>query len=212
MTKNTKIKKLDKSKMRLTSFTKILRNGSTEKVAMVTIPFENILRIYAVYEYARMKDWSPESGLALSSLINFKDYDLDLTCLIINDYLRNWVLQMSHLKKNNQSVKFYFYDQEAINVAYFEMVQRKIFEGEPKYNFKKEVDAFQEMVDNLYEEDIADIIRNQMVQKSVSAYHLPKEKYQELMDKKVPGFVSCTGKLLGVRLIFLTFQELLTQK
>ena len=145
MTKNTKIKKLDKSKMRLTSFTKILRNGGTEKVAMVTIPFENILRIYAVYEYARMKDWSPESGLALSSLINFKDYDLDLTCLIINDYLRNWVLQMSHLKKNNQSVKFYFYDQEAINVAYFEMVQRKIFEGEPKYNFKKEVDAFQKM-------------------------------------------------------------------
>ena len=47
MTKNTKIKRLDKSKMRLTSFTKILRNGSTEKVAMVTIPFENILRIYA---------------------------------------------------------------------------------------------------------------------------------------------------------------------
>ena len=154
-----------------------------------------------MYEYARIKDWSPESGLALSSLINFKDYDLDLTCLIINDYLRTWFLHMSHLKKGNKSVKFYFYDQEAINVAYHELVQRKIFEGEPKYNFKKEVDAFQKMVDNLYEEDIADIIHNQMVQKSVSAHYTSKERYQEvqeLMNKKVPRFVSYKLDILSI--------------
>ena len=167
---------------------KLPSKSGSEKVNIVTISFEHILRIFAIYDYAKKKGWPAESALRLSSLKTFQDYQL--TCVVINEYLSCWVFQTSYLEEGNKGVKFFFYGPEEVESCRCDFVQRKIMEGESEYNEEYDEEAFKTMADNLNEEDIEDIICEQKIQKSVSSHRISKENYEKLMAETKPGFVS----------------------